>query len=158
MHLSRSLGNRLTVKIISISLTGISLTSQLQGVVRSGSVADLIDAFGGGGKPTSTHPGANGVNEQDSCAVNSSTSHCANHDSNITKHSKDDSCSTKVSHAVIAPPTGGSGCDDIQKDDDVASEATTEGADSPGSSAPVSPLRCVTAGYSFTEPPILYAR
>ena len=39
------------------------------------------------------------------------------------------------------------------------SDASTEGADSPGSSAPASPLRCVAAGgYSLLDPPIIYAR
>ena len=125
-------------------------------IPRSGSVADLIDAFGGKTAVKSAEKTASGsdgdfVVEPASSPLPHSKESCSN-SNRVTSDSHH-----ALPTAVSLPTSSAVG--DGANDDDAQSEATTEGADSPGSSAPASPLRYVAAGgYSLADPPILYAR
>ena len=118
----------------------------LQPFLRSGSVDDLIDAFGG--KVASR--GGEGSVDAGGETRRGGTS------DNAKQHSKDMSSNDGKDGAASPPEmTMNSTSPDVDEDD---SEATTEGADSPGSSAPASPLRCLVGAYSLANPPLLYAR
>ena len=127
-------------------------------LTREGSVADLIDNFGG--KTRTKH-----VLNSESESTNSSSKTRSNALSNLPHSNGIDDSKENYHPLTTSPfkPEDGGGVNyavNVDGDDEGAqSDASTEGADSPGSSAPASPLRFVAAGgYSFFDPPILYAR